>query len=74
MLAFKPAQDLKKYRRLDSGTNGGEKTMLIKFARLTEVIAGYLLGSLAVSMPVGNILICVFVILFGPAFILGFLA
>jgi hypothetical protein len=47
--------------------------MLRKFARLMEKIAGSILGSLAVSAPVGNMLICVAMIFFGPAAVLKLL-
>lgn len=47
--------------------------MLTKFVRLTENLTGSLLGSLAVSAQVGNMLICLAVIFIGPAAILKLL-
>jgi len=41
--------------------------MLVKFARLTEKLIISLLGSVAVSAQVGNTLVCVAVVFFGPA-------
>jgi hypothetical protein len=47
--------------------------MLIKLVRLTEKLTGFLLGGLAVSAPVGNTLICLAAIFFGPAITLRLL-
>jgi hypothetical protein len=48
--------------------------MLAKYARLIGTLAGSVLGSLAISAQVGNVLICVAVIFLGPAVILNRLA
>lgn len=47
--------------------------MLAPFMRLTEKFIGSLLGGLAVSAQLGNVLVCVVVVLFGPATALGLL-
>lgn len=41
--------------------------MLIKFTRLVEKLSGMLLGSFAATVPLGNVLICVTLIVFGPS-------
>lgn len=48
--------------------------MLSKLIRLIEMLSGSLLGGLAMSVQVGNVLICVLMLLAGPAFILGILS
>lgn len=47
--------------------------MFAKLIRLLEILSGSFLGGLAVSAQVGNVLICVLMLLAGPAFILGIL-
>lgn len=47
--------------------------MFTKFAHLTGRLTGCLLGSFAVSAQLGNVLICMAVLLFGPAVTIGFL-
>lgn len=48
--------------------------MLTKYARLMGNLAGSVLGTLAVSAQVGNVLICVLMVFFGPTIILNHLA
>ena len=45
--------------------------MLIKIMRTLEMMTGYLLGSLCAGVQVGNILICVFILLMVPAVLIG---
>jgi hypothetical protein len=40
--------------------------MVIRFIRLTQRITGAVLGSLAVSLLVGNVLVCFVMVLWGP--------
>jgi hypothetical protein len=44
--------------------------MVIKLILWVERLTGALLGSLAVGAQMANVLICVFVILLGPTFVL----
>lgn len=46
---------------------------VIDALRLLKQVTGILLGSLAVSAQVGNVLICLSVMFMGPAFIIGLL-
>lgn len=46
--------------------------MITKLMRLLERLAAALLGSLCVSVQLANILICIFLLLMGPAFIFRF--
>lgn len=48
--------------------------MLIKSINLIGKISGSLLGAIAVSVQVGNILICVMALFFGPAIVLRLMA
>lgn len=45
--------------------------MVISFMRLLEKLTGLLLGGLAISVQIGNILICIIAICFGPALVTG---
>jgi hypothetical protein len=45
--------------------------MVIKFLKILENLAGGALGGIAISVQVGNVLICMAVLCFGPALILG---
>ncbi len=47
--------------------------MLTKLVRLLERLTAALLGSLGVGVQVTNVMICVLVILLGPAFIFSFI-
>lgn len=40
--------------------------MVIRFIRLTEKIAGAMLGSLGVGLLAGNVFVCFILILWGP--------
>jgi hypothetical protein len=43
--------------------------MVTRFASLTQKVTGWLLGSCAVGAQVGNVLICVALLVFGPGVI-----
>ncbi len=45
--------------------------MLIKLLHLVESLTGALLGCLGLGLQVGNVVICVLMILLGPAFIIS---
>ena len=45
-----------------------------RFMRVLKKISGTLLGSIAVSTQIVNVLVCVFVIFVGPAFIFNLLS
>jgi hypothetical protein len=45
--------------------------MLIKLMRMLEMISGYLLGSLCAGVQIGNVLICLFIVLMVPAVLVG---
>jgi hypothetical protein len=47
--------------------------MIAKSMRLLEKITGAMLEGVAVSVQIGNFLICVFMLLLGPAFIIRLL-
>ena len=51
-----------------------ERRLVIEAMSLLKRVAGTLLGSLAVSAQISNVLLCLFMILLGPAFVLGLLA
>jgi hypothetical protein len=42
-------------------------------ALLLEKLTGVVLGGIAVSVQIGNVLVCVSILLLGPAFVLGLL-
>jgi hypothetical protein len=45
--------------------------MLIKLMRMLEMITGCLLCSLCAGIQLGNVLICVFIVLMVPAVLVG---
>jgi hypothetical protein len=47
--------------------------MIAKSIRLVEKFSGSLLGGVAVSAQLGNVLVCVLILIAGPAFVLGLL-
>jgi hypothetical protein len=47
--------------------------LVIEALSLLKGVAGTLLGGLAVSAQISNVLICLFVLLLGPAFVVGLL-
>jgi hypothetical protein len=47
--------------------------MLAKLMQLLEKLTGVILGGLAVSIQFGNALICIFILVLGPAFVIGLL-
>lgn len=51
-----------------------ERGLVVEAMSLLKRVTGTLLGSLAVSAQISNVLVCLFVILLGPAFVLGLLA
>jgi hypothetical protein len=42
-----------------------------RLLRLLERLIGAMLGGIAVGVQVGNVLICIFLLLLGPAFVVG---
>jgi hypothetical protein len=48
--------------------------MLNEFINLVRRIAGAALGAAAVSAQVGNTLVCIAVLIFGPTAVLGLIA
>ncbi len=50
-----------------------ERGLVIEAMSLLKGFAGTLLGSLAVSAQISNVLVCLFVIVLGPAFVVGLL-
>lgn len=44
--------------------------MMAKSMRVFEKITGAILGGAAVSVQVGNLLICIFMLLLGPTYII----
>jgi hypothetical protein len=53
----------------DTGEVRNTKPMAIKILRPLATVTGVLLGSVAVSVQVGSILVCLSMILWGPGFI-----
>jgi hypothetical protein len=47
--------------------------MVTQVAVLLEKLTGVVLGGIAVSVQIGNVLVCVSVLMLGPAFVLGLL-
>ena len=47
--------------------------MLTKLARLTQKVSGSVLGSFAVAIQAGNVMVCIALLVFGPDVILHFL-
>lgn len=45
--------------------------MLIKLMRMLEMITGYLLGGLCAGLQIGNVLICLFIVLMVPVVLAG---
>lgn len=58
-------------QRNDRMSDGARSPVLAYVMRRLGEITGALLGGVAVSAQIGNILICLFIILWGPAFIIG---
>ena len=50
-----------------------ERGVVIEAMNLLKGVTGTLLGSLAVSAQISNVLICIFLILLGPAFVIELL-
>ena len=48
--------------------------MMIPIARFIKACAGFLLGTMGASAPVGAAFMCFAVLLFGPAIVVGWLA
>lgn len=48
--------------------------MIIKLLHLLEHLIGILLGGLGVGVQLGNVLVCIFMIVLGPAFVVRILA
>lgn len=44
--------------------------MIIKLMHLLEKLTGVMLGAVGIGVQVGTVLICLFMILLGPAFII----
>lgn len=47
--------------------------MIIRLLHLIERLTGALLGSLCVGVQLGNVLVCIFVLLLGPAVVIELL-
>jgi hypothetical protein len=45
--------------------------MLIKLIQLLEKLTGAVLGGVGLGIQLGNVLVCLFTILLGPAFVIG---
>lgn len=55
------------HRELDDTLEGG--TMITRLLHLLEQLTGALLGSVGMSVLVGNVLVCIFLMAMGPAFV-----
>jgi hypothetical protein len=47
--------------------------MFAKFVQFVEDVAGRVLGGIAVSVQFGNVLICIFLLWFGPTLVLAWM-